>query len=160
MCTLIYTLDNFFIDQRESAVCTEPIIQIEIILTWKMPIIGRNTERKIIVSSLHQWNFLSSLSFLFSFFTQLPWEQGNGMGNRERRSGEIKCTFRSLGSMRLEWKEFRGSSSLFILQMNIVHRNFFFFFFFFTPNCSPPKSVFRNVMDISNVLSWWMMEMY
>lgn len=33
MYTMIYALDNFFIDQRESAVHTEPIIQIEIILT-------------------------------------------------------------------------------------------------------------------------------
>lgn len=48
MYTMIYTLDNFFIDQRESAAWTEPIVQIEIILTWKTPIIGRNTERKII----------------------------------------------------------------------------------------------------------------
>lgn len=37
MYTMIYTLDNFFIEQREDAACPEPIIQIEIILTWKIP---------------------------------------------------------------------------------------------------------------------------
>lgn len=82
MYTMIYTLDNFFIDQRESAAWMEPIIQIEIILTWKTPIIGRNTERKII-------KFPFSICGIF-FFIQTLWEQGPVMGTRKGLSGEIK----------------------------------------------------------------------
>lgn len=83
MYTMIYTLDNFFIDQRESAACTEPIIQIEIILTWKTPIIGKNIERKIIKFPLSVYG-----NFLFFKKIQTFWEQGAGMGSRKGLSGE------------------------------------------------------------------------
>lgn len=93
MYTMIYTLDNFFIDQRESAAWMEPIIQIEIILTWKTPIIGRNTERKII-------KFPFSIYGIFFFYSDtLGARTCHGDQKRAKWGNKIavQCRFLTLG---------------------------------------------------------------
>lgn len=76
------------------------------------------------------------------------------MGNRERLSGKIKCTFPSLGSTCLERNsEVQALCLFFSCELSLCKETNFFI-----RNYSPLKSVFRNnVMDISNFLSWWTM---
>lgn len=95
MYTMIYTLDNFFIDQRESAACMEPIIQIEIILTWKTPIIRRNTERKIIKFPL---SFYGTF-FFFLYTDTLGARSWHGEQKRAKWGNKMteRWTFLSLG---------------------------------------------------------------
>lgn len=163
MYTMIYTLDNFFINQRESAACTEPIIQIEIILTWKTPIIGRNIERKIIKFLL---SIYGTFFFSFPFLTQTLWEQAAGMGSRKRLSGEIKWQKEvpSLvwGSTCLERRDFRDSSSLLILQMRtaivLMQINHFFLL-----QSTVPWIVFWEKMvwiSLISVMPWWTLKVW
>lgn len=156
MYTMIYTLDNFFIDQRESAAWTEPIIQIEIILTWKTPIIGRNAERKIIKFSFSVYGI-----FFFFFLTQTLWEQGPVMETRRRLSGEIKWENNVASPVRVNTflgrREFRDSNSLFIPYLEITIKLSGTEPKFILQNASF-WNVFREILmwtSLISVLSWW-----
>lgn len=152
MYTMIYTLENFFIDQRESTACTEPIIQIEIILTWKTPIIGRNTERKII-------KFL--LSIFGTFFPPFPYTATLGASRWHGEQKKAKWgnkmaergTFPSLGKHLPGEKGFqRFKLSAYSSAENCHGFNAKKPIFFSTPKHSPLNSVSRNSgIDIFNI---------